>query len=262
MNDRTKIVGAALAAFVCALPAWAGIVREDVEYDLPGGETARGVMVYDDTLDEMQPRPGVLVVPEWWGLTEYPITRAEELAEKGYIAFVADMYGGRETTDDPQQAGQLAGEAKQAGLAELAGAGLEQLRDSDLVSDKVFAIGFCFGGSTVAELVKTGADIDGAVSFHGGLSGDAAPTEEGEYPPLLVAHGGADPMVPSGGMAEFVRKSIDAGVPLTLVNFPGAVHAFTNPDADEKNMDGVAYDERAANLSMQIMFAFFDILKD
>jgi dienelactone hydrolase len=252
----------ALLSLLLAVPAFGTIVREDVEYDLPTGDTARGVLVYDDDLDAA---PAVLVIPEWWGLTEYPIMRAEQLAEEGYVAFVADMYGDRRTTDDPQQAGQLAGAANQTGLAELAMPALELLLEHERVDGPVFAIGFCFGGSTVADLVVNKAPIDGAVSFHGGLSADSAPdaANDGEpagYPPLLVAHGSSDPLVPNDALGGFVTRSLDAGVPLTLVNFPGAAHAFTNPEADDKNIDGVAYDPEAEALSMRIMFAFFDML--
>ena len=233
-----------------------GVVEAPVQYKLPDGTTAKGfVAMPADAVS----RPGVLVIPEWWGLTEYPKTRARELARHGYVAFVADMYGDGETADTPDKAKELSGRATKAGLAERAAPALERLRSMGPVDGrKVAAIGFCFGGSTVADMVKNGADLKAAVSFHGGLGPDSAPTKGAEIKtPFLVCHGGDDPMVPPAQFAQFVQKSIEAGVPLTVVSFPGAVHAFTNPDADSHGMDGVKYDKVAAERSMAIMYQFF-----
>ena len=245
-------VAVAVAALLAA-PAVAEVVEEEVEYALPTGETAIGLAVYDD---EIVAAPGVLVVPEWWGRNEYAAMRARQLAEAGYVTFVADMYGNGVSTEDAGEAQKLAGAAYQEGLAALAEPALATLRDMPQVDGPVAAIGFCFGGSTVAALVKARSGIDAGVSFHGGLNPDAAPSEAGDYPPLLLLHGGADPMVPPADFAGFVEQSIEAGVPVTAVNFPGAVHAFTNPDADEKDIDGVAYDEQAEQASMTIMRQF------
>ena len=245
-------IALAVAAMLAA-PAVAEIVEEEVEYALPTGETAIGLAVYND---EVAAGPGVLVVPEWWGRNEYAAMRARELAEVGYVTFVADMYGNGEKTEDAGEAQKLAGAAYKEGLAALAEPALAELRGMPQVEGQVAAIGFCFGGSTVAALVKAQSGIDAGVSFHGGLNPDAAPAESGDYPPLLLLHGGADPMVPPADFAGFVEQSIEAGVPVMAVNFPDAVHAFTNPEASEKNIDGVAYDEQAAEMSMQIMRQF------
>ena len=253
-------------ALLFALPASAEVIETAVEYDLPGGGTARGVAVYDDDADG--DRPGVLVVPEWWGLTDYPKMRARELAEQGYVALVADMYGDGFTTDDPAEAGEMSGKARRTGLAELAAPAVEELKKLDGVDpDRLAAIGFCFGGSTVVDLAASdaGGDLSAVVSFHGGLGPDAAPAAPYEGPAMLILHGGSDPMVQPEPFSQFVQKCIEAAVPISVVNFPGAVHAFTNPDATAKaeanpQLQGaIAYDEQAAKMSMEIMGEFLEI---
>ena len=256
-----------------AVPAFADVVEKTVEYDLPNGETAKGVAIYDeDMIDDADDLPGVLVIPEWWGLTEYPKMRARELAEQGYITFVADMYGDGKTTEDPSQAGQWSGQAGQFGLDKLAKPALEQLKNLKGVDDeRLAAIGFCFGGSTVVAMAGgEGADeLKAVVSFHGGLAAEAAPKGESyEGPAMLILHGGADPMDTPEAFGGFVQNSLKAGVPLTVVSFPGALHAFSNPDADDlaeanPQMQGViAYDEQAAEASIEIMGDFFEMVLD
>lgn len=261
-NLRPSIVAGitCLASLVLAANASGEIVTKDIEYKLPTGQMARGVAVYDDAREGK--RAGVLVIPEWWGLNDYPVMRARQLAEMGYIAFVADMYGDRHTTTSPQEAGQLAGKAGKAGLAKLAQPALDELKKMPQVdSSRIAAIGFCFGGSTVADMVKNGLDFQAGVSFHGGLGPDSAPTKGATVKTaFLVLHGGADPFVPAGPFAQFVQRSIEAGVPITVVNFPGAVHAFSNPDADKAGLEGVKYDKEAAEMSWKIMGHFLEMV--
>ena len=251
-----------------ASDAGAEIVKQTIEYELPGGATAKGVAVYDDAAEGK--RPGVLVIPEWWGLTDYPQMRAEQLARQGYVAFVADMYGEGKTTQDPQQAGQWATAASQAGLANLAKPALDQLAAMEQVDgEKLAAIGFCFGGGTVVAMAGSdyASELTAVVSFHGTLGPDAAPQGEGEYngPAMLVLHGGADPMVKPEAIGGFVQRCIAAGVPISVTSFPDAVHAFTNPGATalaEKipSMKGaIAYDEQAERISMEIMEEFLEM---
>lgn len=251
---------ACLASFLLASVANAEIVTKTVEYKLPSGEGAKGIAVYDESAQGR--RPGVLVVPEWWGLNAYPKMRARQLAEMGYVAFVADMYGNGQTTDDPKKAQEWAGKAGKSGLAKLAQPALDELKKMEQVdAEKIAAIGFCFGGSTVADMIKNGVEFQAGVSFHGGLGPDAAPARGREVKTaLLVLHGGDDPMVPAEQLSQFVQRSIEAGVPLTVVNFPGAVHAFSNPEADKHNLDGVKYDEQAEKLSWHIMGQFLTIM--
>jgi len=262
-----RLVVAASLSLLLALPAAGDVVEETVDYELPTGEVAEGVMVYDDDVDE--PRPGVLVIPEWWGLTDYPVMRARKLAEEGYVAFVADMYGGGEITGEPSQAQRMSGEAYQFGLAKLAKPALDQLMNSERVDGtRVAAIGFCFGGSTVVEMARSdyAGTLSGVVSFHGGLSKETAP--QGDYigPPMLLLHGGADPMVKPDAFGGFVQQAIAAGVPVSIVSFPDAVHAFSNPEADAKAEEhpqlkgAIAFDERATEVSLAAMDEFFELV--
>ncbi len=129
------------------------------------------------------------------------------------------------------------------------------------------AIGFCFGGSTVVAMAQSEyADLlDGVVSFHGGLSKDSAPQGDYDGPPMLILHGGADPMVQPAAFAGFVQQALMAGVPLSLISFPDAVHAFTNPGADAKADEypqlkgAIAYDELATDISFEVMEDFLEM---
>ena len=254
-----------LCLLLLALPAAAQRVERDVAYELPDGRQALGLLVYDNAFTSASDTSaGVLIVPEWWGLTEFPIDQARRLADQGRVVFVADMYGDRRTTDDAGEAGKLSGAAKVTGLAALAAAALEAFAGTGAVDPgNVAAIGFCFGGSTVADLVKRRAGIVGAVSFHGGLSGDAAPDAAdggGDYAPLALFHGGADPLVKPADFGAFVERSIAAGVPLAVVSYPGVKHAFTNPAADSYGMEATAYDEAAAESAFALSEIFLDLV--
>ena len=149
--------------------AQAKVVTQSLEYK-QDGTVLKGYLAYDDALKG--PRPGVLVVHEWWGLNDFAKKKARQLAEMGYVALAADMYGKGVVTKDPQEAGKLAGSLKGAPLLrQRALAGFAALQQNKLVDPKrLAAIGFCFGGTTVLELAYAGADLAGVVSFHGGLA--------------------------------------------------------------------------------------------
>ena len=161
-----------LAAFLTGFSAMsAKIVTKPVAYE-NAGVKLEGFLAYDDAkVSAAKKAPGVLVIPEWWGLNEYPKSRAAQLAALGYVAFAADMYGAGVVTTDPKKAGELAGPFYGKPLmAERAQAGLDQLLATGLVdTTRVAAIGYCFGGSTVQALAYTGAPLAGIVSFHGGI---------------------------------------------------------------------------------------------
>ena len=161
--SRLTLIGLALAA---AVALHAKIVTKPVAYE-HAGTKLEGYLAYDDAKTSTDKKsPGVLVVPEWWGLTGYAKGRAEQLAQLGYVAFAVDMYGAGVTTTDAKKAGELAGQFYGKPLmAERAQAGLDQLLASGLVQgEKVAAIGYCFGGSTVQALAYSGAPLAGIVS--------------------------------------------------------------------------------------------------
>src|ERR1017187_3479290 len=171
-------------ALACAGAVRAGIHTRIVEYK-QGDTTLEGFVAYDDAIKGK--RPGVLVVHQWLGLTAYEKHRAEMLAQLGYVAFCADIYGKDIRPNNVQEAGAQAGKYKsdRALLRARVNAGLDVLKKNELVDPKrVAAIGYCFGGTTVIELSRSGAELNGAVSFHGGL--DSPKTSAGRKHKLKV----------------------------------------------------------------------------
>ena len=244
-----------------------GVTTREVAYE-QGGTPLVGYLAYPVTHDEADmvaaSQSAVLVLPEWWGLTEYPKRRARELAAMGYVALAADLYGSGKTTDDPAQAKAWSGELY--GDRDLfrarARAGLDQLAGMEVVNpEKVAVIGYCFGGTGVFELLYSGADLAAGVSFHGSPmppregGGGEAEAIKGE---VQVHHGAADPMVTVEQLKNVLTPLEKAGVPWELCVYSGAKHAFTNPEADEKGMDAIGYDERADELSWAAMERLFE----
>jgi dienelactone hydrolase len=246
----------ALLTLVCALPVAAAIQTKTIEYK-QGDTTLEGVLVYDDAVKTK--RPGVLVVHQWLGLTDYEKHRAEMLAQLGYVAFCADIYGKGIHPKDTTEAGALAGKYKgdRALLRARVNAGLETLKKSDLVdSSRVAAIGYCFGGTTVIELARGGADIAGVVSFHGGLDSPTPADGRNIKCKVLACHGADDPFVPAKDLAVFEDEMRQANVDWVLNKYGGAVHSFTQPMAGNDNSKGAAYNERADRRSWDAMKMF------
>jgi dienelactone hydrolase len=251
-----------LLSLVYALPAAATALHTEAVDYRAGAAILKGYLAYDPTGEAK--RPGVLVVPEWWGLNDYARGRARELAALGYVAFAVDMYGGGRSTDDPEQARQWAGEV--GGDPELARARFmaarEVLQSHPRVDAKqIAAIGYCFGGTVVLNTARAGADLDGVVSFHGTLPVGPTPPQAEVTAEVLVLHGAADSFVTDTQMATFKRQMQRAGANFQIIVYPGAKHSFTNPAADETaekfGLD-VAYDPRADRRSWQDMRAFFE----
>lgn len=251
-----------LACFIvciCALAAHAEVVTKTIAYK-DGDVELEGYLAYDDEIKGQ--RPGVLVVHEWWGLNDYAKKRARMLAELGYVAFAADMYGKGKVTADPTQAGQwarhLTGDVdvwrKRALVA------LKELRDQPQADDdKVAAIGYCFGGSTVIELALGGADVDGVVSFHGGLPKAVKPAAD-IGAKVVICHGGADSFVKPADVTNFQNALNAAEVDWQMHTYGGAQHSFTNPGADAYGMNGVKYNKAADRRSWVHMQQLFDEL--
>ena len=253
-----------LALVLLAGSASAKVVTKPVSYE-QGGVKLEGVLAYDDAKTAKGKLPGVLVLPEWWGLTVYPKSRAEQLAGMGYVAFAADMYGAGVTTEDAKKAGELAGGLYgKPLLAERARAGLDQLLKSGLVDpSKVAAIGFCFGGSAAQALAYTGAPLVGIVSFHGGPVNAPADVAGKVHAKFLLLNGAADPMVKTEAKTALEKSLDEAKIDWVSVDYAGALHAFTNADADRLAKAGgltgaVGYNEAAARRSWKAMQVFFD----
>lgn len=240
----------------------AGIVTKTVDYE-QGGVSLKGYLAYDDTKTSGGKLPGVLVIPEWWGLNDFTKKRAQQLAELGYVAFGVDMYGQGETTENKDRASQQASQFYGKPLmAERAQAALDQLVKSGLVDkSKLAAIGFCFGGSTAEALAYSGAPVVGIVSFHGGPVPAPASVTGKVKTKFLLLNGAADPMVSSDAKAGLEKSLHDAKIDFQTVEYPGALHAYTNPDADRlaaaNGLVGkIGYNEAAAHGSWEQMKTF------
>jgi len=240
----------------------AKIVTKPVAYEHAGAKL-EGFLAYDDEkVSADRKAPGVLVVPEWWGLNDYVKGRAQQLAKLGYVAFAADMYGAGVVTGDPKKAGELAGQFYGKPLmAERAQAGLDQLLATGLVAPaQVAAIGYCFGGSTVQALAYTGAPLAGVVSFHGGLLPVPADAAAKTKARILVCHGAIDPFIKPEEIAAFMKSMNDGKFDYQFISYAGAVHAFSNPKADKIAADTglpIAYNAAADKRSWAHMKVFF-----
>ncbi|MGC9453710.1 MAG: dienelactone hydrolase family protein [Phycisphaerae bacterium] len=247
-----------LAVAASASPATTDehIKTETVTYR--DGQTAlAGYLAYDATADE--PRPLVLVVHEWWGLNDYARSRARQLASLGYVAFAVDMYGDGVVAETAQQARELSApfRSDRELMRRRVRAGLTAVCDHPRVDgDRVGAIGYCFGGTVVLELARSGADVNAVVSFHGGLSTPDADDAKDIRASVLVCSGADDRSVPMSQVAAFVEEMRAGGVDYQVVLYGGAVHAFTNPDSGDDPSDNVAYNAAADRRSWQLMRYF------
>jgi len=234
----------------------AAIHTENVEYK-QGDTTLEGFLAYDDSLTGK--RPGVLVVHQWLGLTDYEKHRAEMLAQLGYVAFCVDIYGKDNRPKDVGEAGALAGKFKsdRALLRARVNAGLDALRQQPLADEKnIAAIGYCFGGTTVIELARSGADIAGVVSFHGGLDSPTPADGKNIKCKVLALAGADDPFQKPEDLTAFEDEMRNAKVDWQITFYGGAVHAFTQPNPGFVNA-GAKYNEKADKRSWQAMKDFF-----
>ena len=250
------LIGFALWGMVCA--AAAKVVSEAVEYG-DGGAVLTGVVYYDDAVAGK--RPGVMVVHEWWGLNDYVKDRARMLAELGYVAFAADMYGDGKVTRHGKDAREWSRQitANVDAWQKRARLGLEQLKKHRFTdAGRVAAMGYCFGGSTVMQLAYSGAEVGGVVSFHGSLPPASAAQARAIKAKVMVAHGYADSFIPKERVAKFKDALEAAGVDWQFHAYSGARHGFTNPGAGGYGNDGLAYDADADRRSWRQMRNFFD----
>ncbi len=244
------------ALFISSI-SQAKIVHEKVEYkiDRKGYE---GVLVYDDAKTER--RPGVLIAHNWMGVTDETERKAEMLAELGYIAFAADLYGKGIRPKDASEAGKLAGGLKgdRKTLRERMKAGLKVLSESKLVNvKKLAAIGYCFGGTSAIELARSGTPLQGVVSFHGGLDSPQPADGKNIKARVLALHGADDPYEKPEDLIAFENEMRNSKVDWQLIKYGGAVHSFTEKAAGNDNSKGAAYNERADRRSVIDMKNFF-----
>lgn len=252
MLGAMVVAGLAWAAGGCASTTpHSTVVVETVTYG-EGDAVLEGALAWSPDFEG--PRPGVVVVHEWWGLGEHAKEVAADLAREGFVAFALDMYGQGKLTDDPGQASQWAGQFRGNGVAAgraRAKAGLDVLRSHARVDvSRLGAIGFCFGGTVSLEMAWSTPDLDAAVCIHGHPTVPGAGDRAKPGASVLVLHGNADPFVPATTLQTF-RDAMDAaGADWEMDIYGTAVHSFTSPAADARGIAGAKHDPVAARRAM------------
>ena len=264
---KSLLIKLVLFAFFLAIAGVATaeprIQGKPVEYTAQG-VVMKGYFAYDENMKGNH--PGVLVVPEWWGINEYVRRRAGMLAELGYAALAVDMYGEGKVVTTPDEAGKLSSEAM--GNFDVAKArfmaALDFLKGQPMVDpNHIAAIGYCFGGGVVLNMARQGVDLNGVVSFHGGLNTVKPAQPSNIRAKLLVLNGGADKFITPKQIEAFKQEMKAAGAKFQFISYPGALHSFTNPEATELgkkfNMP-IAYNAKADEESWNEMKKFFSTI--
>lgn len=235
-------------------------IREEAVTYTDHGVTLKGMVAYDSSIKGK--RPAIIVVPEWWGMNDYTKMRARMLAELGYIALAADVFGNGRMAADPKEAQALttpfytdpdiAKSRVDAAIKEI-----KEFAQTD--PDNIAAIGYCFGGYLVLNTAKLGEDLKGVVSFHGGLGG--APVRKDLLKAkILICQGGADKIAPMNDYYSLKHKLDSIGADATYKVYANATHMFTNPDATKIGKEfnlPVEYNAQADKDSWNDMKTFF-----
>ena len=256
---RTRLV--AIALFVAAsAPLHAAMVTRPVTYQV-GGKEMQSVLVYDDAAKT--PRPGLVMAPDWMGMNDNQIALAKQIAGKDYVILVADVYSKdvRPKTADAAGAATKTMYDHRSDLRARINGALDALKKetgkAPLDGKHWGAFGFCFGGATVLDLARSGADVAGVVSFHGNLSTDDPSMAKNIKAKVLALHGADDKFESPEQIAGFEKEMRDANVDWQFLAFGGAVHCFAIPTADN-SVPGCLYNERASRRGLKQMHLFFD----
>ncbi len=222
-------------------------------------EDLEGYVAYDG--QGTGPRPAILIAHEWFGIGDHERESAQRLAQAGYLAFAADLYGVRNRPQTVEAAARMATEYRSGDRQLLRGrvnAALEEMKKHPQVrKEATGAIGFCFGGTAVLELARSGASTRGVVSFHGGLAPSTASRTPKIHAAVLALHGADDPFVPPPDVTAFQEEMRTRGVDWQLTLYGGTVHSFTNPKAGRDASQGFAYEPRSAERAWKAALAFF-----
>jgi dienelactone hydrolase len=264
MKSFLTILFLSMALFISCSdtkPEKPDIVTREVSY-MADSVQFKGYIAYDNSNQDK--RPGILIVHEWWGHNEYARKRARMLAELGYVALAVDMYGDGKKADHPDDAQKFA----MAVMSNLESAkmrftaAMKLLKEQNVTdSEKISAIGYCFGGGVVLQMARLGLDLDGVVSFHGSIGTQNLAQPGSVKAKILVCNGADDGFVPPEQIDAFKQEMDAAGVDYTFKSYPGAKHSFTNPDADKfgtKFNMPLAYNKAADEQSWQDMQSFFN----
>ena len=214
----------------------------------------KGYFVFDASVEG--PRPGVLVVHEWWGQNEHARKQADRLAEAGYAAMALDMYGQGKTTDHPEDAARMSSIIREnaPNMRRRFHAAMRQLREQpEVKADKLAAVGYCFGGAVVLDIARSGFDLAAVISMHGSLTPADVKARPGIKPRILVCHGSEDAFIPPEAIEAFKEEMEEAGANYEFLVLEGAQHSFTNPEADDLGIAGLAYDAEADRISFEAM---------
>ncbi len=231
---------------------------EEIAYTV-GGKRYLGYLAVDEA--KTGKRPGVLLAPEAPGRGELVMSFARRLAEAGYVAFAMDSHGEAEVLTDFNQMMQRIGGfmADPASIRAIAAAALDVLASQpETDAAKLAAIGYCFGGTTVLELARSGADVKAVVGFHSGLATARPQDAKDIKAKVLVQLGADDPLIPPEQRAAFEQEMRDGGVDCRIILYGGAEHSFTNPDASAFGRPGIKYDALTDRRSWRAMLDAFD----
>lgn len=249
---------ALLLAVLVSVPASAAVVAKTVAYEV-GKTKMEGILMFDDSVKT--PRPGLVVVPNWLGINVANIKQAEGLVGTKYVLFIADMYGKDARPKNQEEAGKAAGAVKgdRKLMRERAAKALEVLKAQAKIApldvSKLGAFGFCFGGTSVLELARSGAKLAGVVSLHGGLDTPNPADAKNITGKVLALHGADDPYVPAKDVAAFEEEMRAAKIDWQLVKYGNSVHSFTDVDA---NTPGQAmYNPASTRRAYEAMDRFF-----
>ncbi|HKP97454.1 MAG TPA: dienelactone hydrolase family protein [Fibrobacteria bacterium] len=248
---------AVFTVLLCAAAAGAAVKSEAVAYKQDTA-SLEGLLVYDAAAKGKQ--PGIVLVPDWMGMTDLARQYAEKVAKLGYVVLVADIYGAKVRPKDMKEASEQSALYKNNRelMQARARAAYDQLRKSPRVDTaRLAAMGYCFGGGVALELARSGATLNGTVTFHGNLDTPHPQEAKNIKGQVLVNHGAEDPFVTVEQVKSFEDEMRLGGVDWRLIQYGGAVHGFTNPNAGNDNSKGMAYNAKADHRSWQAMTDFY-----
>jgi dienelactone hydrolase len=258
----TAWIAGAAVGLLLAGAASAAIKEEAVTYK-DGDTVLKGFVVYDDA--SAAKRPGIIIVPTWWGINKHMHDEARVYASEGYTAFIADMIGEGQSPDNPKEAGAAMMQMRKSPAAMLSrfnAAKSVLAKQMTVDASRIGAAGYSVGGAFALDAARSGSDLKGVAGFYVGmLPSTLTPADTGKITSrILIMNGGADPLIKSDLVDAFKKEMTDANVDLHYVSYPGARHSYSDPDATEKGKQfniPFAYDAEATSQSRAETLKFF-----
>lgn len=224
-----------------------------------GNVTFKGELAWNDS--DSGKRPGILVIDEWWGLTDWAKNMARKFAAAGYVAYAADMYGDGKTTDDPAVAKKWMTEVTSNSdiWSRRSQMGLDALKaDNNVDGNKLAVMGSSFGGSTAIQMSYWGHDVKAAVSIATGMTLPPPKTVTKVKPRMLIFIGADDAYTPPEKVKSFIEGGVGVDMDYQLIVYSGTFHSFTNKMADKRGIANLTYSKRADERSWNAMLSLFD----